>query len=167
MKNLLVVFFAIAFYFTQAQDLGVSLDGMVAFNEENITINDAGSDFSVTVESESPLYVAIIFGNFWDKSSNPNAPWRIEVQKSDYNWNNNLVLETVRAGDGINSKNRNKPTKIYDGTNYQTINNMSGYFFRGRGEIEEIPVNFKINGMSVVNGAQDFETKIVFTIYDD
>lgn len=167
MKSLLVVVLAMAFYCAQAQDLGVSLDGMVAFDEESITINDAGSDFALTVESESPLYVAIIFGNFWDKSSNPNAPWRIEVQKSDYNWNNNLVLETVRAGNGINSKNRNKPTNIYDGTNYQTVNNMSGYFFSGRGEIEEIPVNFKITGMSVVNGAQDFETKVVFTIYDD
>jgi hypothetical protein len=167
MKSLLVVFLTMAFYFANAQDLRVSLDGMVVFNEENITISDAGSDFAVTVESESPLYVAIIFGNFWDKSSNPNAPWRIEVQKSDYNWNNNLVLETVRAGDGINTKNRNKPTKIYHGTNYQAVNNMSGYFFRGRGEIGDIPVNFRITGMSVVNGAQDFETKVVFTIYDD
>jgi hypothetical protein len=44
---------------------------------------------------------------------------------------------------------------------------MSGYFFRGRGEIGDIPVNFRITGMSVVNGAQDFETKVIFTIYDD
>lgn len=166
MKSLLIVFLTIAFYFAQAQDMGVSLDGMVVFDEESITINDAGSDFAVTVESESSLYIAINFGNFWDKSFNPNSPWRIEVQKSDYNWNNNLVLETVRAGNGINSNNRNKPPKINDGTNYQTVNNLSGYFFSGRGEIEDIPINFRISGMSVVNGAQDFETKIIFTIYD-
>jgi hypothetical protein len=64
MKSLLVVFLTMAFYFANAQDLRVSLDGMVVFNEENITISDAGSDFAVTVESESPLYVAIIFGIF-------------------------------------------------------------------------------------------------------
>jgi hypothetical protein len=167
MKSLLILVFALTFLLADAQDLRVSLDGMVAFNEESITINNAGSDFAVTVESESSLYITVIFGNFWDKWFYPNAPWRVEVQKSDYNWNNNLVLETIRTGNGVNRVNRNKPPKIYDGNNYQSVNNMSGYFFRGRGEIGDIPVNFRITGMSVVNGAQDFETKVVFTIYDD
>jgi hypothetical protein len=167
MKSLLVLVFTVAFFMANAQDLRVSINGMVAFNEESISIRNAGSDFAVTVESESSLYVMVIFGNFWDKWFYPNAPWRIEIQKSDYNWNNNLVLETVRSGNGVNLNNRNKPSKIYDGTNYQTVNNMSGYFFRGRGEIEDIPINFRISGMSVVNGAQDFETNIILTVYDD
>lgn len=167
MKSLLTVVFAMAFYFAQTQDFEIALDGMVAFDEESITINDAGSDFSVTVLSESPLYVTISFGNYWDKIIYKNAPFRIEIQKSDYNWNNNLVLETIRSGNGINSSNRKKPSQIFDGTNYQTVNNMSGYFFRGKGEIEDIPVNFRIKGLSVVNGAQDFETNVIFTIYGD
>ena len=148
------------------QELKVTIEGNATFDNSQYSIREAGEDFPSSIESESSVYISVLYGNYWDKKNNPNKKWRIHIHKSDLSWDANLMVEAKRTGKGYNSKKKGNP-KIYDGDNYQTATNIPTYFFGGKDEITYIPVNFKIGGVSVIMGAKEFETNMVFTVYDD
>jgi len=149
-----------------AQDLKVAIEGNATFNNALYSIVEAGNDFNSSIESESSVFISILYSNFWDSKNNPNEKWRINVHKSDLTWHPNLMLETKRTGKGYKPAKRGSPN-IHDGDNFQIITNTPTYFFGGKDEIVYIPLDLKISGMSVVMGAQEFETNIVFTVYGD
>ncbi len=82
------------------------------------------------------------------------------------NWHDQINLEVRRTGTGTRINNPGNPN-IRDGENFQQVSNIPVYFFRGMGEIIQIPLSLKISGFSVTMGAHDFETGFVFTVYDD
>jgi len=163
MKIVLVFGLMFLAMLAEAQEMYVRVEGVVAFDGSNFTINEAGEDFASSIESESSLVVSVDSNDEMDKSMNPNRKWRIDILKEDLIWEGDIQLEIIRTGDGY-SENKNK---IYDGTSYQVVDEISRYFFRGRGVISEIPIQLRLSGFSVTQGAQDFETNIVLTIYDD
>jgi hypothetical protein len=148
------------------QELKVSIEGNATFDNSQYSINEAGEDFPSSIESESSVYVSVIYGNYWDRKHHQNKKWRIHIHKSDLTWNDNLKVEAKRTGKGHNIKKKGK-SKIYDGDHYQNATNLPTYFFGGKDEITNIPVNLKISGISVIMGAKEFETNMVFTVYDD
>ena len=152
--------------FAQAQQLGISVGGVVGFSANDFTISEAGFDFSSDIECESPLFVTVDSNDEWDKKTNPNRKWRVEVRKEDMNWNDAIKLEIIRTGNGYWQQN-NSSSHIENGTNYQVISQLSNYFFGGRGLISDIPIRLRLSGFSIVNGADDYETNVVLTIYDD
>ena len=166
MKNItipvLFLFFSIGAF---GQPLKVEIENNARFENTNYMINEAGEDFP-SIESESNVQVSITYSNYWDKKDNPNGKWRINVHKSDIQWNSNLMLQIKRTGNGYKGEN-DKKGNIHDGDNYQTVTNTPIYFFQGKDEINYIPLQLKIEGLSVTMGAQDFETKVVLTVYDD
>lgn len=157
--------FGFAALFANSQTMAIQVSGNVTFNNSLYSITEAGNDFPSSVVNESSVFVSIQPGNWWDYFRQ-NKKWRINIQKSDLTWNSNLKLEAIRTGDGSRVWGRGG-TNINDGTSYQTITNTSNYFFKGKDEIAYIPINFRLSGVSVTMGAQNFETNVLLTIYDD
>ena len=149
------------------QQLEIRLDGMITFDQSAFTIQGAGFDFSPTIESEASFFVSVNSGDDWDKKTNPNRKWKIEVRKEDLRWDNNIQLEIVRTGNGIGEHDNNGNGHIHNGNSYQTITEISSYFFNGKGFISDVPIQFRVSGFSVTQGAGEFETNVVLTIYDD
>jgi len=168
MKRILTLLSLLLFTFSAlCQSMKVEITGDVSFNNSQYTIGEAGEDFSPSIESESSIYLSVDYTNYWDKVFNPNRKWKIHVHKADIKWNQNLVIEAKRSGNGSRPWYGTGMVKIGDGINFQPITNAPTYFFNGRNEILNIPIVFKIRGASVVMGAQEFETNIILTVYDD
>jgi len=165
MRGTLVLAFLFLGLLVKAQQMYVSVDGVVSFDGTDFTISEAGEDFASTIESDGSVNVSVNSDDELDKKVNPNQKWRIEVVKEDLIWDGDLNLEIIRTGDGYGQGNNKN--QIFDGTTYQLVDGISRYFFRGRGVVTEIPVQLRLSGFSVTLGAQDFETNVVLTIYDD
>lgn len=165
MRGTLILFSLFVGLLVNAQQMNVSVDGVASFDGTNFTISEAGEDFASTIESEASVFISVNSNDELDKKINPNQKWRIEIVKEDLMWDGDIQLEIIRTGDGYG--NGNNKNQIFDGTNYQLIDGISRYFFRGRGVVTEIPVQLRLSGFSVTLGAQDFETNVVLTIYDD
>jgi hypothetical protein len=152
---------------TSAQNILIGASGNISFNQSEITISEAGEDYSSTIEALNSLYINVVYNDDWNKRGNsPMNKWKIEIYKSDLSWHPDLMLETKRTGEGNQLDRRGNPY-VQDGENYQHITNNPAYFFKGRGEFENIPVNFRISGASLTMGSETFETSVIFTVYDD
>ncbi|MDX8338300.1 hypothetical protein SLH46_03825 [Draconibacterium sp. IB214405] len=162
-KYLILIVFCCSAVVTQAQGLQISLTGMVTFNETQLVISEAGEDIEGTITSNSGVQLSIESNNYWDMK---NEKWRIYVHKSNVEWNDGIKLEVKREGNGENTDNKGG-TNIHDGTSYAEISDTPNYFFRGMGLIANIPLAFQLKDLSLTMGANDFETDVVFTIYDD
>jgi hypothetical protein len=149
-----------------SQQLIVQIEGDIQFNENLLTIREAGNDYPATLETHSSVYVSVQYDDQLNKKKNPNEPWRVFVHKQNMEWNENLSLKVRRTGKGSRLGNPGNPN-IQNGDVFQDITNNPTYFFRGRGEIVQIPLAFELSGFSLAMGAGDFETSLVFTVYDD
>lgn len=150
-----------------AQNVLVGVSGNISFNPSEMTISEAGEDYSSLIEALNPLYINVVYNNDWNKRGNsPMSKWKIEIYKSDLSWHPDLVLEAKRSGEGNQLDKRGNPY-LQDGENYQLITNNPAYFFKGRGEFENIPIIFRISGASLTMGAETFETSVIFTVYDE
>lgn len=136
------------------------------FDNSLFSISEAGEDFPSSIETESSIYISVIQMDDLNKRQNSNNKWNIKIYKTDLEWNNNLRLEARRTGKGNRFGSKGKPN-IHGGENYQNITNNFTYFFHGKGEITDIPVNLKMSGFSTVLGAQTYETSVIFTVYDE
>lgn len=153
-------------FLLNGQQLVVQMEGDVYFNENLPAISEAGTDYSNSLETQSTLNISVLYEDQLNKKNNPNEKWRIFLHKQDMEWNRDLVLEARRTGRGSRLNHPGNPN-INDGENFQQVTNNPVYFFRGRGEIVQIPLGLRLNGFSLTMGAGDFETSIVFTVYDD
>lgn len=168
MKTIIIATFIIlSVSMGYAQPLEMELNGMAAFDRNTFTINEAGNDFSPNIEIESEILLSVDSGDEWDKNSNPNRKWKIEIRREDISWDDAIDLEIIRKGNGYFKNNKGNNGHIYNGTNYQSVNRNSSYFFGGKGLISDIPIQLRLSGFSIVNGADDYETNVVLTIYDD
>ncbi len=149
-----------------AQQMKLEINGDIRFNKAEYNIKEAGTDFSPTVINSSKFNLSVSFFNFWDKFFDSGKKWRIYVNKSDVNWDQNINIEIARNGNG-SSYQHGKRKVIVGGRQFQPILNNPGFFFRGQNEIYNIPIKFKIDGISATLGAKELETIIVFTVYDD
>lgn len=114
-------------------------------------ISDAGGDYNTFYESKSNQTKITV-------TKNPNYQYLyIDVHKEDEEWHPDLDLQIKRT----NSKNN-----IFYGRGYQSITNYSSPFFEMYGNSKNIPIQYKITGLSVLLPATSYSTKIVFTIWD-
>ena len=160
-----IFLFSITFLLS-SQNIKVEVEGDATFNNSLFSVSEAGEDFPSSIESETSVFISVINGNLMDKFINQNNKWRIFVQKTDVQWDTDLILEAKRTGKGY-KPNRNGRPNIHNGDNFQVITNNPTYFFNGKSEVAFIPINLKLNGFSIVMGAKDFETNVVFTVYDN
>ncbi len=167
MKVALTILLLFAGFGTFAQQMEIQIDGTLTFDESAFTIQEAGSDFSSSIVSDASFYVSVAFGNHWDQKTNSNRKWKILVQREDLTWNSDINLEIIRTGNGIWKNDKEMKSKISGGSTYFTVKEAAQEFFSGKGAITNIPVQVKLSGFSIVNGANNFETNIVLTIYED
>ncbi len=167
MKKLTFSIVAVFFSFlVSGQSLQVEIEGNATFDNSLFTISEAGNDFPASIKSKAAIYISIVNYNYLDKKNNKNNKWNIEINKADLIWDDNLKLEAKRKGKGHNF-GKKRHSNIQGGSNFQVITNNGIEFFKGKGEIENIPIKLKLSGFSITMGAKDFETNIVFTVYDD
>ncbi len=167
MKKALLIFAAVLQLMSvSGQNLRVDVTGDAVFSNTAFTISEAGEDFSASAFNEKTLFVNVVLSDNWAGKGNPRINWSISMHKSDINWHSNLILETKRNGNGENI-DRKGQAKINDGMNYQSVSNNPTYFFSGQNEIVNIPLKVKLRGISIVMGANDFETNIMLTVYEN
>ena len=166
-KLLLPIFFMIFAIGAAGQQLKIELEGSADFDNSNFSVSEAGENFPSSIESETSFFISVLYtDDNLNRKKNPNMKWNIKVFKTDLNWHNDLNLEARRTGNGQRIGNQGNPN-IQDGESNQLINNTSTYFFQGKGEIVHIPVNFSLSGFSLTMGASTYETRVVFTVYDE
>ncbi len=163
MKNLVLLFvFILIMKMGFAQEFRVTASGMVSFNESELVVGEAGNDINAELTSNL-VYLAIDSYYYWNMK---NERWSIYIHKSDVDWNDEIELDIKRSGDGVYTERNGNPY-VKDGKNYQRITNNPSYLFRGKDKISNIPVEFRLKNLSLTMGAKDFETDVIFTIYDD
>lgn len=160
------ILFLLLFSFSvgvHAQGLQLSITGMVTFDDVKINISDPGEDIEAVVSANSGVQLSVESYNYWEQK---NEKWRIYVHKTNVEWADAIKLEVRRQGDG-DKMNKKGGSNVHDGSTFAEIKDNPTYFFRGMGLISNIPLDFRINELSLSLGSSDFEADVVFTIYDD
>ncbi len=184
MNELKYLFLIIVLLFTDiaAAQLVVQVENDPYFSPSLISVSEAGDDFVSLIENTNDSYLSVTTDNIFNKAQK-KYPWYITVYKSDINWDNNLTLEIRRSSDGNNWNNGNGNNgngngnngngngnsnngKLYDGTSYREVTNLPAYFFGGGRETMNIQISFRLNNVSVLIPADDYETTILYTIYE-
>jgi len=111
----------------------------------------AGSDLVSTYESAETAALLTI-------SNTGGALWRVDVRRTDTTWHGNFTLLLRRTGDGTGGG------PISGGTAYQAIGETNAEFFSGTGDRTNIPVQFKLAGMSVQVPPNTYATTITYTV---
>lgn len=157
MKQLLKLLFILISSAGFAQIISVSGNITVIRNSTHIT--DAG--FNLTSLFLSANNASLINIDVTPRSSYNRQfkPLRIFVHKVDTDWDPNLILQVKRT---VLVQNLN----ITLGTDFQTVTNISTLFFNTVGEQFNIPIQYSLNGISVLLPAKNYTTTIVYTVLD-
>lgn len=148
MKNVSLVIFLI-FCAQNLNGQSITVTGDWNYTIPSTDITEAGEDFSGTYESSvNQVSIDVQYSNKWE----------VSVNKNNIDWNNDLRIYVKRSGDGIGSK------KINGGKNYKRIRNKSNIFFRGDKDRLFIPLQFKIDRVSVTLPANTYIVEIVYTL---
>ncbi|MEJ2628548.1 MAG: hypothetical protein P8078_08335 [bacterium] len=134
----------------------------------------AGSNLNGTYTSDSgdPVLVEIyrlyLFPGF--KTWN----WAIDIHKQDVVWHTDLLIDARRTGDGICNQTN---YSISGGTNYTNITDTDAEFFSGQisgnlgwvgsFSVTDIPIQYRIRGVSATLPSQAYSTTIYYTIRDE
>ncbi|SOE22181.1 hypothetical protein SAMN06298216_2631 [Spirosomataceae bacterium TFI 002] len=126
-------------------------------------ISEAGLDYPSTYALQSSANQTLInlqrSGSFFDVYF---GNWRVDVRKSDINWDSRLKLEIRRSGNG----NGSFFSSINGGGGYQQLNNNIVNFFNGSGFYSNIPIQYRISGFSVLIPVEEYRAEVVFTLID-
>lgn len=126
---------------------------------ETIDKNDltfgAGSDLESTYTSISGQVSIDISG-----ATDPNHQWRVEVGRSDNNWDNNVRLYIMRTSDGSEGS-------VSGGETYQEVTHINDSFFTGVGNVTGIRVQLRAIGASVRIIPGTYSTVLYYTVIDN
>ena len=118
-------------------------------------IKEAGNDYVGTYESSDKQTEITISDR--DKDDETRVLVRKEYDSGD--WHPDLILQIKRTD--TNEKDSS------GGLLFQTITDMDAFFFNTEGKQEDVPLQYKISGISVLLPVQEYTTTIIFTVYDD
>ncbi len=137
--------------------------GVLIIGSWNLTIDStdlisgAGSDIISPIESlTNQVIIDITDGHpFRDN-------WRLDVQKIDLIWDANFKIFLARTGDGT-AHNR---SAISGGLSYQEITDINQSFLSGNGKRSGIPIQVKLEGLSIQTPPALYSTTIVYTFIE-
>jgi len=121
-------------------------------------ISNAGSDYNAFYESSSNQHRITFTSKPKNNYTNNYAIFALSIHKEDINWHPNLNLEVKRTGGSTNGHT------LYYGDYYRTVTNNSSLFLYSRGNVKNIPIQYKISGISVLLPVENYTTRIVYTI---
>lgn len=172
--HILILFLMIFINNTRAQTVTtMTLSGTDWNNTQGAAdIGEAGTDFNGTLESISNQnmmniqYTVKLLGLLGLSAKS----WRVDVQKSDILWHNSLQIYARRIGgtpdNGLLDLLSN-PSSISGGTVYQNTGDAPATLFSGAGKVDNISLQYKLSGISLALPAGDYETEIIYTLWDN
>ena len=84
MKRLIFIFFFLLItVFSFSQQMELQINGNITFDNSSYSISEAGDDYQASIQSQSSLYVSIVFASIWDKNFNPNKKWNVSINKTE------------------------------------------------------------------------------------
>ena len=86
--------------------------------------------------------------------------YRVDVRRVDTAWHGNFVLWIKRSGDGTGSGS------ISGGTTYLTVTTTDQTFFTGVDDRLNVPIQFRLTGISIQIPPGDYETTVFYTIVE-
>ncbi|MBI5913956.1 MAG: hypothetical protein HY842_01150 [Bacteroidetes bacterium] len=138
----------------------IDVTGSWSYSVPVSDITEAGNNFSgtytsgasqVLIDVDKPRHSAAIFN------------WRVDVKKTDIDWNSALSLYARRTGDGVPADS-NGSSSVSGGTSYLLITNSNQQFFTGiRGRLD-IPIQYQMQNVSVLIPAKTYSTTIIYTV---
>lgn len=137
--------------------LGITVTGSWSTVLPVASVTEAGNDFQATYTSAANQVLL----NFFKIQGNSPFNYRIDIRKSDIDWNASLKLYARRSGDG-NPLTGN--TGISGGTTFQLLTNTNQLFFSGYRGRDNVPVQFQLTGVSVLIPAKTHTTTVIYTI---
>jgi hypothetical protein len=140
--------------FTSNAQSSISVNGSWNASVSSIVVIEAGNDYDVGYFIESSTNQTNISINA-DKKVN----WRVSVSKSDILWDSRFVLEVKR-------NETPQTAKINGGLTYFPITNLSTYFFDEQKSQNNIPIQYKLSGLSVLIPSGNYSTNVVYTVMD-
>ncbi len=132
----------------------------------------AGSNLRSTYTSDADQ-ILVEFYNLYLWPGYRTWNWAVDIHKQDSNWHTNLLIDVRRTGDG---RCNQTDYTISGGTGYMNITNTDTEFFYGRisGNLDwfgaftvsDVPIQYRIRGVSATLPAQTYTTTIYYTIRD-
>ena len=155
MKNFTLIVFILISNVLFSQSVSVSGSWIKTISASDIT--EAGKDYVGTYTSSTTQTKISI------DPRRKNNTTVISIRKDDGDWHEDLNLQIKRINNGI------KDTS--GGLEFQSITDIGADFFKTKGKKENVPLQYRINGISVLLPVllpvQEYTTTIIFTVYDD
>ncbi len=122
---------------------------------------EAGADLNSTIETSTNYNQLDVLG-IADAQG-----WKVAVSRQDINWPAALTLHIKRNSNGIACGTCLGVDNGTSHTGYLQFTNIEQDFIFGTGEVSDIDLQFKIEGISLTLEAQSYTTEIVYTLYGD
>ena len=127
-------------------------------------VTEAGSDFTGTYTSLANVKtLSVTNGGVNSTAEIYGYDWTISVYKVDAAWDNTAKIYVQRTGSGTPRKS-SRPTKVTGGTTYQPITDTNRTFFSGSRGSTAIPIQYQLQGVSVVMAVRTYTTTIYYTV---
>ena len=132
------------------------LMGSWSISVPSSSISEAGNDYNTTLTSslnQTLLDISVPV---------TNISWRVDVHKQDSFWNTSLILWIHKTGDG-GGESGSSIIPI-GSTPYQQVSNLEQLFFAGTKNHVNIPVQYEIQGLSVLIPSENYNTNVIYTL---
>ena len=118
-------------------------------------ISGAGSDLQSTHEGLAGDVQTDI-----SATTGSTDTWRVDVRRTDTNWDANVRVWVRRTGDGTG------PGSISGGAAYQEITSTDATLFTGAGDRTAVDLQVKITSMSLGVSVDNYSSSITYTVVD-
>jgi hypothetical protein len=159
MKKITVILIVLITNFAFSQEIKVKGKWDREFSVSDI--KDVGSDYDAYYLSDEDQSKLSVSSENSEKQEDLYADFKIYVSKDDDEWNPNIIIQVRRTSNGTNNN-----LNIFSGTEFQTVTDSPIYFFNTIGEQIDVPIQYKVIGLSVLLPAESYSTEIVFTVLD-
>ena len=117
-------------------------------------VSGAGSDLAGSYESDSDATLIDIHKEKKDDS------WRLDVRRSDGAWDSRLSLYIRRTGGGAGNGD------VSGGLSYVQIGDIDRQIMSGNGLLNNIPLQYRLTGVSLQLSPGTYSTTVIFTLMD-
>lgn len=125
------------------------------------SISEAGADLSSFIETSAN------FVEMWIRTRGANTisnrSYAITVSRQDINWHGSLDFYARRTGNGTGGNS----STISGGTNYLLLSTFDQVLFTGYQRRFDVPIQYRIEGISLTIPSGNYSTNIIYTITDN
>ena len=125
------------------------------------SISEAGVDLSNFIETNAN-FVEMWVRTRGNTGNTANRDYAVTVRRQDINWHENLDFYIRRTGNG----NGAVSSTITGGTNYLLLSTFDQVFFTGFRRRLNVPIQYRIEGISLTIPSGNYSTNIIYTVTD-